>query len=35
MNEELVLEENIDLGIMGSPSFIGLNSVGISNPLAA
>ena len=36
MNDELVLElENIDLGIVGSPSFIGLSSVGISNPLIA
>jgi hypothetical protein len=33
INEELVLEENIDLGIAGSPAFIGLNSVGISSPL--
>ena len=35
INDELVLEENIDLGIVGSPSFIGLNSVGISKPLVA
>ena len=35
MNDELVLEENIDLGTVGSPSFIGLNSVGISKPLVA
>lgn len=35
INDELVLEENMDLGIAGSPSFIGLNSVGISKPLVA
>lgn len=34
-DEEFVPEENIDLGIVqGSPSFIELNSVRISNPLA-